>query len=274
MEERVIPVFIAGARGRMGEALIRSVVDSENLTLVGAVDRSDVPGIGQDAGTMAHTTTLGVRISDDFMPRRGSVVVDFSLPELVSEHLEICAEVGVPVVLGPAGRAPETEAALKAAAQSIPIVHSVNYSVGITLLKHVAEFAARVLGTDWDAEILELHHAHKRKAPSGTAQRMGERLAAAFDRDPKQCLVSDRGPSSRPRQDGDIGVVSLRGGDSAGEHAVDFFGHGERIELTHRANDRAVFARGALRAARWISEQSPGLYDMRDVLGLGAEDVG
>lgn len=266
-KERVIAIFLAGARGRMGEALIQSIVESENLTLAGAVDRSDVPGIGQDAGTTANTTPLGVRISDDFMPRRGSVVVDFSLPEQVSEHLEICAEVGVPVILGPAGKAPETEAALALAAQTIPIVHAVNYSVGVTMLEYLAELSAQTLGSTWQSEILELHHAHKRKAPSGTAQRLGERLAETLGRD-SACINAQRGPASPPRGDEEIGVVSLRGGDSAGEHSVFFFGPGERVELTHRANHRGVFARGALRAARWVSDREPGLYDMRDVLAL------
>lgn len=266
--EQVLAVFVSGARGRAGDALIRAIAQSENITLVGACDRSDIPGIGQDAGSLAHTTHLDVRVLDSFEPRRGSVVVDLALPELLQAHLEICQSRALPLVLGPAARDPQIEATLTQAAGSIPIVHSANYSVGLTLLSHLAQQAASVLGESWDLEIMELHHASKRKSPSRSAQRLGEDLLAARQTS-NSCIVS-RGPGSAPRQKAQVGIASMRGGGSVGEHSVYLLHDDERIELSHRAFDRSVFARGVLRAARWVKDQPPGLYDMRDVLGLEA----
>lgn len=264
--DQVLAVYIAGARGRAADALIRAIALSENVTLAGASDRGDIPGIGQDAGTLAHTTHLGIRVLDTFEPRRGNVVLDFSLPEDLPDNLEVCSALGLPMVLSPASREPGIESLLQAAAKSIPIVHAANYSEGLTLLSHLAQQAAQVLGPQWDCEILELHHNSKRKAPSRSAQRLGQDLLRA--REQKDADLVSRGPDSPPRKPEEIGVASLRGGDSVGEHTVFMLGEHERIELSHRAFDRSVFAQGALRAARWVKDQAPGLYDMRDVLGL------
>lgn len=265
---RVVPVIIVGARGRMGRALIQEVVGSDDLVLVGAVDRSGGPGIGKDAGELAGTTHLGLRVTELLSPRRKNVVVDFSLPETTAANIELCVEAGAPLVLGTTGLSPEIEALVTEASQQIPIVHAANYSVGLTVLTHLAEKAVRALGPEWDAELFELHHRHKRDAPSGTALRLGQSIARAGGVELDEVLVQGRAGLHTARKDRELGIASVRGGDSIGEHTVMFFSEGERIELTHRATERAIFARGALRAAHWLADREPNLYDMQDVLGI------
>lgn len=268
MSDRIVPVVIVGARGRMGKALIQAVMSSENLSLAGAVDRSGGPGKGQDAGKLAGMPEAGVVVTDELAPRRGTVVIDFSLPEATINNINRCVEMGAPLVLGTTGVGPEALQALKKAASHIPIVAAANFSVGITVLLRMAALAAKSLGPGWDAEIFELHHRHKRDAPSGTALRIGKAVAKATGRDLEEVGVFNRGGADRPREDQEIAMVALRGGDSPGEHTLMFLGEGERLELTHRAGDRAIFARGAIRAAHWLADRSAGLYDMGDVLGL------
>lgn len=267
-QEQVLAVYVAGARGRSAGALIRAIAQSENITLSGASDRSNIPGIGKDAGDLAHTTHLDVRVKDSFEPRRGCVVLDFSLPEAVGDNLALCRQLQLPVVLGPAAKEPATEQAIARAAQEIPIVYSSNYSEALTLLSHLAQQSAQVLGKGWDSEIFELHHGSKRKLPSRSAQRLGQDILRAKDQSPDHLIA--RTPGLGARQTDELGVASLRGGSSVGEHTVFFLGENERIELSHRAFDRSVFAKGTLRAARWVKSRAPGLYSMRDVLGLPA----
>lgn len=268
MTDRIVPVVIVGARGRMGQALIQTVMSSDDLTLAGAVDRSGGPGKGQDAGKLAGMPEAGVVVTDELSPRRGNVVIDFSLPEATIKNINRCVDAETPLVLGTTGVGPEAIETLKQAARRIPIVAAANFSVGITLLLRMASLAAKSLGPGWDAEIFELHHRHKRDAPSGTALRIGKAVARATDRDIEQVGVFNRGGADRPREDQEIAMVALRGGDSPGEHTLMFLGDGERLELTHRAGDRAIFARGATRAAGWLADKPAGLYDMADVLGL------
>jgi 4-hydroxy-tetrahydrodipicolinate reductase len=268
MSDRIVPVVIVGARGRMGKALIQTVMSSDDLTLAGAVDRSGGPGKGQDAGKLAGMPEAGVVVNDELSPRRGSVVIDFSLPEATVNNINRCVEAGAPLVLGTTGVGPEAIEALKQAAKQIPIVAAANFSVGITLLLRVAALAAKSLGPGWDAELFELHHRHKRDAPSGTALRIGKAVAKARGQNIEEVGVFNRGGADRPREDHEIAMVALRGGDSPGEHTLMFLGEGERLELTHRAGDRAIFARGATRAAGWLADKPAGLYDMADVLGL------
>jgi 4-hydroxy-tetrahydrodipicolinate reductase len=270
MNQRMISILIVGARGRMGTALIREVMDSEDLTLGACVDRSEGPGIGQDAGRLAGRPETGVLVTDELRPRRGSVVVDFSLPKATEVNVNACVEAGIPLIIGTTGLAEEHEQILADASQRIPIVYAPNFSVGVTLLLQLAGVAAAALGPDWEAELIELHHRFKRDAPSGTALRIGAAVAEATDRKFSDVAITDRASLGRPRAPEEIGVFGMRGGDSIGEHTLMFLGEGERIELIHRATDRAIFARGALRAARWAATQPPGLYDMFDVLGLGA----
>lgn len=268
MNDRLLSVVIVGARGRMGTALIRTVMQSDDMTLVGAVERTDAPGIGEDVGALVGLPETGIVLAGELTPPRGSVVVDFSLPAATRSNLARCLELGAPLVLGTTGLSSETRAEIEAAARQIPIVSAANYSVGVTLLTRLAGLAAKALGPGWDAELFELHHRHKRDAPSGTALRLGQAVAEATGRDLDRHGMLSRQGDTGPRSDDEIGIMTLRGGDAVGEHTVMFVGSGERIELTHRALDRAIFARGALRAARWVVDQPPGLYDMPDVLGL------
>jgi 4-hydroxy-tetrahydrodipicolinate reductase len=247
-------------------------MESDDLMVDQVVDRSGGPGYGQDAGRVAGMPDSGIRITDELRPRRGSVVVDFSLPSATATNIERCREAGVPLVLGTTGLDETTERLLQEATSDIPCVWAANFSVGITLLQRLAALASRTLGPRWETEIIELHHKHKRDSPSGTALRLGQAVAAANGRVFSDVAVTDRSARDRTRTPEEIGVFGLRGGDSPGEHTVLFFGHAERIELTHRATDRAIFARGALRAAHWVKTAEPGLYDMVDVLGLEAFD--
>jgi 4-hydroxy-tetrahydrodipicolinate reductase len=270
MSDRLIPTIVVGARGRMGKTLIREIVLSDTMVLEAAVDREGGPGLGQDAGRIAGLHDLGIMVVDDLRPRRTAVVVDFSLPHATDANIRRCVEAGVPLVLGTTGLQKSTREQLREAAKEIAIVSAANFSVGVTLLTRLAGLAAASLGESWDAELLEIHHTHKRDAPSGTALRIAKAVARAGGRDLEQVLRTDRAdPHARPHRTGEIGVAAVRGGDSIGEHTLMFFADGERLELTHRAFDRAIFARGALRAARWVADRSPGLYTMVDVLGLG-----
>lgn len=268
MNQRMLSIIIVGARGRMGTALIREVMDSEDMTLGACVDRSGGPGIGQDAGRLAGGPDIGVLVTDELRPRRGSVVVDFSLPSATDARIRACVEQGIPLIIGTTGLSEDDDKLLAEAGESIPIVYAANFSVGVTLLLQLAGLAASALGPDWEAELFELHHRFKRDAPSGTALRIGQAVADASGRKFSEVATTDRASIRRAREKQEIGVFGLRGGDSPGEHTLMFLGEGERIELTHRAGDRAIFARGALRAARWAANQPPGLYDMFDVLGL------
>ncbi len=268
MSDRVIEIIVVGARGRMGTALIREIMESDDLALAGAVDRTGSPGLGKDAGVLAGMPEAGVTVTDTLEPRAGQIVVDFSLPEATDHNIACCRAARVPLVCGTTGLSESTEAALHDAASEIPVVFAANFSVGVTLLTRLAGVAARALGPGWDAEIVEIHHRHKRDSPSGTALRLGHAVAAATDRSLEDAFVHDRTGRTQARDPSEIGIVAMRGGDVVGEHTVMLFGEGERIELTHRARDRAIFARGALRASRWVVDQQPGLYDMADVLGL------
>ena len=268
MTQRLTPIVIVGARGRMGTQLLRNVMESDTMTLAGAVVSSGAPGIGHDAGPVVGMPEIGVPISSELSPPRGSVVVDFSLPAATDGNLDRCLEHRTPLVLGTTGISAQTRDKLKEAGKEIPIVSAANFSVGITLMVELARQAARAVGPDWDAELFEIHHKHKRDAPSGTALRIGKAVAQSTGREFDDVLVTGRANKTEPRTEQEIGVSALRGGDSVGEHTLMFFGTGERLELCHRATDRAIFARGALRAARWVTAQQPGLYDMKDVLGF------
>lgn len=268
--ERLVPISIVGARGRMGKTLIREIVLSDSMILEAAVDREGGAGLGQDAGRLAGLHDIGVTVVDELRPRRNSVVVDFSLAPATEANIRRCVEAGVPLVLGTTGLQKSTRELLRSASREIAIVSAANFSVGVTLLTKIAGLVAGSLGESWDAELLEIHHSHKRDAPSGTALRIAKAVAKATGRELEGVMRTDRaGEHARPRERGEIGVAAVRGGDSIGEHTLMFLAEGERLELTHRAFDRAIFARGALRAARWVAGKPPGLYSMADVIGLG-----
>jgi 4-hydroxy-tetrahydrodipicolinate reductase len=265
----MIRVVVTGAAGRMGTQIVRLIRAAEGLALAGAVERPG-PAVGQDAGALAGIGAVGVAIVDDLAKALpgADVVVDFTSHEASARHAEACAEAGVALVVGSTGFTPEAKARVAAAARRVPVVLSPNMSVGVNVLFELVRQAAAVLGDAYDVEIVEIHHNKKRDAPSGTAVRLGEVAAEALGRDPKDALAYARHGILGERPPWQIGVQTLRGGDVVGEHTVDFCGEGERLELTHRATSRDQFARGAVRAARWIAGRPAGLYDMADVLGL------
>jgi 4-hydroxy-tetrahydrodipicolinate reductase len=266
----MLNVVVTGAAGRMGTQIVRLVRATDGMALSGAVERAGAPGVGQDAGVLAGIGPVGVPVVDALakaLPGAG-VVVDFTSHESSAANAELCAERGVPLVIGSTGFTPEAKARVAAAAKKIPIVLAPNMSVGVTVLFDLVEKAAKALGDDYDVEIVEIHHKKKRDAPSGTAVRLGEVAAEALGRDPKDALAYARHGILGERPPWQIGVQTLRGGDVVGEHTVYFCGEGERLELTHRATSREQFARGAIRAASWIAGKPPGLHDMADVLGL------
>jgi 4-hydroxy-tetrahydrodipicolinate reductase len=263
-------VVVTGACGRMGGQIIRAVRAEQGLTLVGATERPGFPA-GQDAGTAAGIGSVGVAVTSDLrevLARGADVVIDFTSHEASAAHARLCAEAGVRLVIGSTGFTPETKARVAEAAKRVAVVQSPNMSVGVNVVFALVREAARALGDAYDVEIVEMHHAKKKDAPSGTAVRLAEVAAEALRRDPAKDLTFARQGmvGERPRRE--IGVQTLRGGDVVGEHTVYFVGDGERVEIAHRATSREQFARGAVRAARWIAAQPPGLYDMADVLGL------
>ncbi|MBM4134350.1 MAG: 4-hydroxy-tetrahydrodipicolinate reductase [Nitrospira sp.] len=266
----MIKVIVAGAAGRMGGRLVCLLKESAALTLAGAIESKGHVSIGEDAGEVAGCGQSGVPIRDDFAAamERGEVVIDFSAPSATLEHLRAAAQSRRAMVIGTTGFSPQELAELRSLAKSIPCVFSPNMSVGVNIIfKAIAEMA-KTFGEDYDIEVIEAHHRLKKDAPSGTALKMAEVLAKAVNRDLEQVGVYARKGLIGERKKGEIGIQTIRAGDIVGDHTVLFGGMGERVEVTHRVQSRDTFARGALRAARWVVKQPPGLYDMMDVLGL------
>ncbi|MCU0937430.1 MAG: 4-hydroxy-tetrahydrodipicolinate reductase [Gammaproteobacteria bacterium] len=263
-------IVVAGAAGRMGRTLVEAVARDPGASLAGALERAGSPHLGADAGELAGVGRLGVPLVDALAALADpfDVLVDFTQPEATLEHAGWCAAAGRRMVIGTTGLSPGQRASLEDAARQVAVVFSPNMSVGVNLCFKLIETAARVLGEDVDVEILEAHHRHKVDAPSGTALRMGEVVAAALGRDLRECAVYGREGRTGERSPTTIGFATVRAGDIVGEHTVLFAGPGERVEVTHRASSRMTFARGAVRAAHWVAGRSPGLYDMLDVLGL------
>jgi len=266
----MIKVIVAGAAGRMGSRLVALIKDSPVLQLAGAIEGKGHHALGQDAGETAGCGKAGVPITDDLSALLvgGKVVIDFSAPEATLNHLRVVAHHRRAMVIGTTGLAgPELEE-LKSLARQVPCVFSPNMSVGVNLIYKVIGEMAKTLGEDYDIEVIEAHHRLKKDAPSGTALKIAEVLARAVNRDLNQVGVYARKGLIGERKKQEIGIQTIRAGDIVGDHTILFGGMGERIEVTHRASSRDTFARGALRAAQWVVEQQPGLYDMMDVLGL------
>jgi len=254
----------------MGHMLIHRIAGSTGCRLAGASERAGSAAIGRDAGTVAGLEPAGVLISDDPAApfRDADVVIDFTSPEAALIHAALAAEYGKALVLGTTGLSEQHFAALAVAARKVPVVQSPNMSLGVNLLLGLVEQAAARLGNSFDAEILEMHHRHKVDAPSGTALALGRAVAAGRGVDHDEVAVRSRDGYTGARETGAIGYAVLRGGDVVGDHTVIFADDGERLELSHRASGRHIFAAGAVRAAMWTRDRPPGLYGMRDVLGL------
>ena len=266
-------LVVTGAAGRMGRMLVKTIQETPGAILAGALEREGSPMLGEDAGLVAQCGAAGVAISADPLNAilDADGIVDFSAPAASIEFSALAAQARIAHVVGTTGLSDEDLARIGAAARHAPIVRSGNMSLGVNLLALLTRRVAQALGEEFDIEIVEMHHRMKVDAPSGTALMLGE--AAAEGRGVALGDHSARGRAglTGARRPGDIGFASLRGGGVIGDHSVIFAGAGERIELSHRAEDRAVFARGAVRAALWAHGRKPGLYSMADVLGMAGE---
>ena len=261
---------IAGAAGRMGRALIEAARHAEGFAVTAALEHPDHSQLGTDAGLLAGIGEIGVRLSADVAGAADvfDVLIDFTRPQGTLANLAACRAAGRRMVIGTTGFSESEKLQLHDAARDVGIVFAPNMSVGVNLCLKLLDMAARVLGDEVDIEIIEAHHRHKVDAPSGTALRMGEVLAAALGRDLKDCAVYGREGVTGERDSKTIGFETVRAGDIVGDHTVLFAGIGERIEITHKASSRMTFAKGAVRAAGWLIDRGAGLYDMQDVLGL------
>jgi len=256
-------VLVVGALGRMGERVRAALDDEPGLVLGAALEAAGHPGLGRELEG-------GVRVSDDAKQALSGcdVAIDFSVPAATLQVLRAAADAGVAYVTGTTGFSEDERAELDALAQRIPLMHAPNFSLTVNLLAWLTREAARRLGSGFDAEIVELHHAAKRDAPSGTALRLAEAIAEGRGVELRDVLVLERAGEIGARPEGAIGVQTLRGGDNPGEHSVLFVGEGERLELHHRSSTRDHFAKGAVRAAAWLAGRKPGRYTIEEMLGL------
>ncbi len=259
-------IAIAGADGRMGRMLIEAVLQSPDLELTAALDRSGSAVLGQDAGAFLGRDT-GVLISDDLdQLAKADCLIDFTRPEGTLEHLQACIRHSTKCVIGTTGFDDKGKQAIQAASQKIAIVFAANMSVGVNATLKLLDMAARLLNAGYDAEVFEAHHRNKVDAPSGTALAMGEAVANAWGKKLDDIADWARHGETGARETGRIGFSVVRGGDIIGDHTVYFCGTGERIEITHRSSSRSTYAQGSLRAARYLSRKEFGLFDMQDVL--------
>lgn len=265
-----VRLLIAGAGGRMGRALVRAATETKGFTVAGAFDAKGAAALGKDAGELAGVGALGIKIVSDPAPllKQADAILDFTAPAATVALAALAAKSKLVHVIGTTGLSAAHEKKIAAAARDTAIVKSGNMSLGVNLLAALVKRVAKALGDDFDIEILEMHHRRKVDAPSGTALLLGQAAAQGRDTYLEKRKVASRDGHTGERRSGDIGFAALRGGTVVGEHSVIFAGPAERIELTHRAEDRTIFANGALAAARWGVKQKPGLYSMTDVLGV------
>lgn len=263
-------IIVCGATGRMGSRITALSREYEGLKLVGAIEKKGHESIGKDIGIVIGIGETGIPLSDDLQESidRADVIIDFTSISSTLNHVKIAREEEKAMVIGTTGFSKEQLEPIREASRDIPIVMAPNMSVGVNLLLKVLKDISIVLGDDYDIEIIEAHHRLKKDAPSGTAMKMAQVIAEAIGRNLDDVAVYSRKGLIGERTKNEIGIQTIRAGDIVGEHTVLFGGLGERIEITHKASSRDTFARGALKAALWISGRKPGLYDMQDVLGL------
>lgn len=264
----MLKLVVSGACGRMGRSIIACAAEDATLSIAGAIESEGHPALGKDAGELAGVAMRGVVVSSDLShaARLCDVIVDFSQHAASARNAALAARAGKPIVIGTTGLDDPEMQAIREAARSIPCLVAPNMSVGVNLLFRIAGEVAGALGDEYDVEITEVHHRFKKDAPSGTATRLAETVAAARGKAPAGSFVYGRRGETGERPKGQIGIHAIRQGDVVGEHLVSFSSLGERVELAHKAHSRDTFARGALRAAKWIVGKKPGLYDMQDVL--------
>ena len=263
-------IAVTGAAGRMGKTLIEAIANAEGCKLAAALERPDSSLVGADAGELAGLGKNGVIVSGDLQKviDQFDVLIDFSIPAATLANAKLCGANGKKIVIGTTGFTPEQKTQLLASVNSVAACMASNYSTGVNVCFKLLDIAARVLNEDYDVEIYEAHHRHKIDAPSGTALSMGEVVAKALGRNLREVAVYGREGQTGARKSETIGFATVRAGDIVGDHTVMFAADGERVEITHKASSRMSFARGAVRAAKWLGSQQPGLYSMQDVLGL------
>ena len=266
----MVKAIVTGAAGRMGSRIISLIHATDGIEVAGAVEQPAHHSVGRDAGENLAIGRIGVNIEPDLRncAGKGDVVIDFTSHEASISHLEMAAGKGCAMVIGSTGFTPEEMKKVEELAKLTPCVLSPNMSVGVNVMFKVLDIAAGILGDDYDVEIMEAHHNLKKEAPSGTAMKMAEIIAEALGRDLGEVGVYSRRGLIGERTKREIGIQTLRAGDIVGDHTVMFCGMGERLEFIHRAHSRDNFARGAIRAAKWVVGQKNGIYDMQDVLGL------
>ena len=264
---RTVRIGIAGCAGRMGRALVHAIADDDGVEVAGGTEAAGSSWIGHDVGEAAGLEALGIAVAEDAAAVFAAVdaMLDFTAAAAAKLHAQLAAETGTPLVLGTTGLGPEEDRAVAIAAKRTAVVRAANMSLGVNLLLALTRSAAAALGPDFDAEVAEIHHRDKRDAPSGTALALGHAVAEARGQMHDKVAAYDREGARRP---GAIGYSVVRAGNVVGEHTVIFAADNERIELVHKAGDRAIFARGAITAARWAQGKPPGLYCMDNVLGL------
>ena len=263
-------IIICGAAGRMGKMLVRLIHEHSDAQLVGAIEADNHPALGKDAGEEAGVEWLGVPITSDYaaVANPDTTTLDFTLADVAMGHLRTAVEKGAGIAVGTTGLSAEQRAEAERIAPQSRVIIAPNMSVGVNVLMKVVADAAKIVGEDFDPEVVEMHHRFKIDAPSGTALALGRIVAEAQGKDFDQSATYGRQGITGQRTDEEIGMMTLRGGDTVGEHTVYFAGFGERLELTHRALNRECLARGAVRAALWLADKPNGLYSMKDVLGL------
>ncbi len=261
---------IVGCAGRMGRMLVAETLATDGCSLIGGTEHSDSLFLGQDMAGLAGIDDAGLVVGSDTdaLFANADAVIDFTLPQATIAHAEAAIKHGTALVIGTTGLGGDEQAAVDRAALNVAVVQAANYSVGVNLLMGLTAQVAGILEQDYDIEIVEMHHRHKVDAPSGTALALGQSAAEGrgVNLDDVSQRVRDGHTGARPA--GEIGFATLRGGDVVGDHSVIFAADGERVELTHKASNRSVFARGAVRCARWCDGKAAGHYSMRDVLGL------
>ena len=263
-------IGFVGCGGRMGRMLIQTVLETPGGTLAGGTEQPGSPFIGQDLGLLVGNDSVGAVVMDDARAlfEASDVVIDFTVPAATAAHAALAFDTQTAMVIGTTGLSADEQSTVDGAAEKAPIVQAGNMSLGVNLLVGLAQQVAATLGPEYDIEVVEMHHKHKIDAPSGTALMLGKAAAQGRGIDHDEHAVLSREGHTGARPEGAIGYATLRGGDVVGDHTVVFAGPSERIELTHRAAGREIFARGAVRAAMWCEDKAPGLYSMRDVLGL------
>ncbi|MDH4238754.1 MAG: 4-hydroxy-tetrahydrodipicolinate reductase [Phycisphaerae bacterium] len=260
-------LIVCGAAGRMGKRIISLAIEADEFDVIAAIENQDHPDIGKDAGIVAGMRPINIELGSTY-PDGSDVVIDFSQPAAADKTIDYCIENGAALVLGTTGLSEEQREKIKTASQKIPVIYATNMSVGMNVLFSLVGKVAAMLGDDYDIEIIEQHHRFKKDAPSGSALTLAENICSATGRKFPDSLVHGRNAKEAIRQEGSIGMHAVRAGDITGVHSVIFGTLGEKVTLNHTAHSRDTFARGALRAAKWLIDKKPNFYSMADVLGI------